>query len=119
MLYDILDGTTSGDGSSVGKCWEDDSNGINNRKCLSTGECNACKIINNAHEGCDIHSTTPVCDADSTTAEIDDSAVSKLATCSACKNSGENNVLKKYYLLRTTELQLCKTYVQILCYTIF
>ena len=94
MPYNNLDGITPGDGSSIGKCWDDDSNGNDGRKCLSTGECNACKIINNAHEGCDIHSTTPVCDADFSTAEIEDSAVSKLAICSACKQAGENITLE-------------------------
>ena len=98
MLYDTLDGITPGDGSSIGKCWDDDSNGNDGRKCLSTGECNACKIINNAHEGCDIHSTTPVCDADASTTQIDDSAVSKLATCSACKKDGEHTAFPMKYL---------------------
>ena len=87
------DGDSIGDGLSFGKCWDDDANGIQDRKCLSTGECNACKIISNAHEGCDIYSTEPVCDADSTTVEIEDSAVAKLAKCVACKNTGKYRYL--------------------------
>ena len=87
------DGDSIGDGLSFGKCWDDDANGIQDRKCLSTGECNACKIISDAHEGCDIYSTEPVCDADSTTVEIEDSAVAKLAKCVACKNTGEYRYL--------------------------
>ena len=63
-------------------------NGISERKCLSTGECNGCKIINSYHEGCDIHSNTPVCDADSTTVTVEDSAVAKLARCVGCKKIG-------------------------------
>ena len=43
----ILDGQTQGDGTSVGKC-------PNNLKCLSTGECRVCKIINDVHEGCSV-----------------------------------------------------------------
>ena len=87
------DGDSIGDGLSFGKCWDDDANGIQDRKCLSTGECNACKIISDAHEGCDIYSTEPVCDADSTTVKIEDSAVAKLAKCVACKNTGKYRYL--------------------------
>ena len=87
------DGDSIGDGLSFGKCWDDDANGIQDRKCLSTGECNVCKIISDAHEGCDIYSTKPVCDADSTTVEIEDSAVAKLAKCVACKNTGKYRYL--------------------------
>ena len=82
------DGDSVGDGLSFGKCWDDDANTIQDRKCLSTGECNACKIINSYHEGCDIHSNTPVCDADSTTVTVEDSAVAKLARCVGCKKIG-------------------------------
>ena len=87
------DGDSIGDGLTFGKCWDDDANGIQDRKCLSTGECNVCKIISDAHEGCDIYSMEPVCDADSTTVEIEDSAVAKLAKCVACKNTGKYRYL--------------------------
>ena len=40
-------------------------------------------------EGCDVLSTTPVCDADSTTSGIQDSATNKVAACVACKKSGK------------------------------
>ena len=83
MLFNFnIDGTTDGDGSTVGKC-------PSSRKCLSDGYCNTCKIISLAHQGCDITSSTPVCDADSTTSGIQDSAVGKLAACVACKMTGK------------------------------
>ena len=97
------DGDSIGDGLSFGKCWDDDANGIQDRKCLSTGECNVCKIISDAHEGCDIYSTEPVCDADSTTVEIEDSAVAKLAKCVACKNTGKY----RYLSLMLHEIPIC------------
>ena len=95
------DGDSIGDGLTFGKCWDDDANGRQDRKCLSTGECNVCKIINDAHEGCDIYSTEPVCDADSTTVEIEDSAVAKLAKCVACKNTGKYRYLSLMLHVRT------------------
>ena len=60
-----------------------------NYKCLSTGYCNVCGNINNVAEGCDILSSTPVCDADSSTGSIEDSAAQKVAQCVACKKDGE------------------------------
>ena len=52
----FLDGQTQGDGTSVGKC-------PNSLKCLSTGECRVCKLINNVYEGCS--GATPYCDESS------------------------------------------------------
>ena len=78
------DGAT-GNGDTIGKCPTIPSN----LKCLSTGECNICKVISGRHEGCDVTSTTPVCDADSTTSLIDGSATEKFSSCVACKRNGE------------------------------
>ena len=78
------DGAT-GNGDTIGKCPTIPSN----LKCLSTGECNICKDISGRHEGCDVTSTTPVCDADSVTSVIDDSAIEKFSACVACKRNGE------------------------------
>ena len=44
--------------------------------------------MNNVAEGCDILSSTPVCDADSETTAIEDSAVGKVAQCVGCKKDG-------------------------------
>ena len=51
-----------------------------------------CGLINNLAEGCDILSSTPVCDADSNTSDIEDSAVGKVAQCVGCKKDGEQIV---------------------------
>ena len=48
-----IDGTTAGDGSTVGKC-------PNSLKCISTGECKVCKIVGNTQEGCS--TSEPYCD---------------------------------------------------------
>ena len=69
---------------SIGKCPTTPS-GL---KCLSTGECNVCKLINGNYEGCDVTSSTPVCDADASTSAIDDSAVNTLSVCVGCKKDG-------------------------------
>ena len=68
----------------MGKC----PSGHNGYKCLSTGYCNVCGLINNLAEGCGILSSTPVCDADSETTAIEDSAVGKIAQCVGCKKDG-------------------------------
>ena len=81
----FLDGTSAGDGTTLGKCPSSNSN----YRCLSSGACNVCGLVNGNAEGCDITSTTPVCDADSTTAQIEDSATGKVAKCVACKKTGE------------------------------
>ena len=78
-----------GDGSSQGTCPDNPSD----MKCFSTGECNICTIISGNHEGCDITSSTPVCDADSTVSGFQDSAVCKVAECAACKKSGRCTVI--------------------------
>jgi hypothetical protein len=79
----ILDGVTTGDGTTVGKC-------PNSYKCLSTGGCNNCGLISGYAEGCYITSTTPVCDADSATSGTQDSATGKVSQCVACKKSGRS-----------------------------
>ena len=61
----------------------------------------ACKIIagTGTHEGCDIASAGPVCDADSTTSGIQDSAIGKLAACAGCKKDCEysKSIMFIYY----------------------
>ena len=80
----VIDGTSAGDGTTIGKC----PSGHSSYKCLSSGACNVCGLISGNAEGCDITSSTPVCDADSTTSGIQDSASGKVAQCVACKKSG-------------------------------
>ena len=80
----LSDGT-SGDGSHIGNC----PLHYSTYKCLSTGSCNVCGLVSGKAEGCDIASTTPVCDADSTTSVTEDSATSKEAKCVKCTNSGK------------------------------
>ena len=41
-------------------CQQEDSS----RKCLSTGQCRACKFITDKYEGCSINTGLPICDAD-------------------------------------------------------
>ena len=85
--FDIkIDGTT-GDGTEIGKC----PSSFTNYRCLSTGECNVCRLISGYAEGCDITSTTPVCDADSSTSATEDSAVAKVAQCVKCRKNGTKN----------------------------
>ena len=81
----VIDGTSAGDGTTIGKC----PSGHSSYKCLSSGACNVCGLISGNAEGCDITSTTPACDADSTTSGIQDSASGKVAQCVACKKSGK------------------------------
>ena len=45
--------------------------------------------MNNVAEGCGILSSSPVCDADSSTAGIQDSAENKVAQCVGCKKDGK------------------------------
>ena len=48
-----------------------------------------CGLISGFAEGCDIFSTSPVCDADSSVTGIQDSATGKVAQCVSCKKSGK------------------------------
>ena len=89
-LNNVIDGVTAGDGTEIGKC----PNAFSSYKCLSTGACNVCGLISGQVEGCDITSTAPVCDADSSTSGVQDSAVGKVAQCVACTKAGKNNKLK-------------------------
>ena len=72
-----------------------------NTKCLSNGYCNVCGLISGYAEGCDIFSTSPVCDANEATTEIEDAAgewpntlengttiQQRFAKCVACKKDG-------------------------------
>jgi len=76
----ILDGITTGDGTSSGKC--------PSNNCLSNGYCNVCGQISGYAEGCSITSTTPVCDGDSSTSGTQDFTAGKVAQCVACTKSG-------------------------------
>ena len=77
----VLDGITKGDGFSSGKCPQ--------YNCLSNGYCNVCGLISGYAEGCDITSTTPVCDADKDISGTQDSATGKVSKCVACTMSGK------------------------------
>ena len=59
-----------------------------NLLCHSDGHCNLCRRISGVHVGCNNSSSTPVCDADSTTTGVQDSAVDKRAICAGCKKEG-------------------------------
>ena len=85
ISFCFLDGTSTGNGESKGMC----STSSNNYKCLSTGYCNVCGNVNDVAEGCDILSSTPVCDADSSTTYIEDSTEATVAQCVACKKDGK------------------------------
>ena len=76
---------SAGDGTDIGKC----PSSFSSYKCLSSGACNVCGLISGYAQGCDITSTSPVCDADSSTSGIQDSASGKVAECVACKKSGK------------------------------
>ena len=80
----FVDGTTTGDGTTMGKC----PSSYSNYRCLSTGSCNVCGLISGVAQGCEIRSSTPVCDMDSSTSGIQDAASNKVAQCVACKKSG-------------------------------
>ena len=86
MLIAFVDGSSPGDGTSIGKC----PSNYSTYKCLSTGECNVCGLISGQAQGCDITSTSPVCDADSSTSGTQDTATGKVAQCVACTKSGKN-----------------------------
>ena len=92
----MTDGTSPGDGSSIGKC----PSIYSTYKCLSTGECNVCGLISGKAQGCDITSLSPVCDADSSTPGTQDTATGKVAQCTACTKSGElyHSMQKKYQI---------------------
>ena len=66
-------------------------------KCLSDGDCKVCKVISSLHEGCDIHSMTPVCDADSKVSGIQDSAEKTIAECVACKKESKFKIDISFY----------------------
>ena len=113
------DGSMIGDGSDEvdpndstvkrGMCQQEDST----RKCLSTGECRACKFVTtsktwtlsgvqwtsadgpavNKYEGCDIKTGTPICNADMTSTTVkfatdDYDSDSVVPNCVPCKKLG-------------------------------
>ena len=85
LTFLILDGTSAGDGKTIGLC----PSFYTNYRCVSTGHCNVCRLINGVAEGCEIRSTTPVCDMDESTSGIQDTASRKVAKCVACTKAGE------------------------------
>ena len=90
IIFHLYEGVgTPGDGTTIGKCPSSHSS----YRCLSSGACNVCGLISGTHEGCVSTSTTPVCDADSTTSTIEDTAVEKLGVCKGCTKSGLNLVI--------------------------
>ena len=103
-IINIIDGITEGDGSEIGKC----PSSYSSYRCLSTGECNVCGLVSGVAEGCDIHSSTPVCDADSTTVGIQDSATGKVSQCVACTKSGG---LETYSLICFYDSNLAGMYI--------
>ena len=85
LTFFILDGTSTGDGKTIGLC----PSFYTNYRCVSTGHCNVCRLINGVAEGCEIRSTTPVCDMDESTSGIQNTASRKVAKCVACTKAGE------------------------------
>ena len=84
-LFHVLDGRLEfGDGTTRGTCPTNPSNLL----CHSDGHCNVCRYISPVHVGCNAMSSTPICDADSTTLGIEDTAVEKRSACVACKKVG-------------------------------
>ena len=84
LIY-ILDGS-AGDGTTRGKCPSSPSGLL----CHSDGNCNVCRSIDSVHVGCQLFSSTPVCDADSTVIGIQDKNpdIDRRAVCSGCKKQG-------------------------------
>ena len=85
LTFLILDGTSTGDGKTIGLC----PSFYSNYRCVSTGHCNVCRLINGVAEGCEIRSTTPVCDMDESTSGIQNTASRKVAKCVACTKAGD------------------------------
>ena len=89
------DGTSAGNGETIGNC---PASHIT-YKCLSNGACNVCGLLSDKAEGCNIFSTTPVCDADSSTNGIQATYdTSKVAQCVACKKTGTHKLCKAIIL---------------------
>ena len=77
----------------------------NSLQCHSDGSCNECRIIASTHSGCNITTSTPVCDTDSESPGVQDSSIEKRAICTSCKKDGKSNkgkifkvAWKLYYL---------------------
>ena len=60
-------------------------------QCHSDGYCNECRIISSTQSGCNITTSTPVCDTDSELPGVQDSPVEKRAICTSCKKDGTSN----------------------------
>ena len=78
-----------GDGTTRGKC-PTDPNGL---LCHSDGRCNVCQLKDGKNVGCQDFSSSPVCDADSSTTGVQqDSVNNRLESrgeCVACKKDGK------------------------------
>ena len=85
LLY-LID-NNAGDGTDLGFCPSSPAN----LRCLSSEECRVCKLIGSNYEGCDVTSTTPVCDPDKDTAQIqtDFSTTTTTAECVGCKKTSK------------------------------
>ena len=95
----LLDGsnmyTVTGDGSDIGNCPSHHTS----YRCLSTGSCNVCGLISGKAEGCNVFSTSPVCDADSSTNGIQATYdTTKEAQCVACKKTGTHKLCRAIIL---------------------
>ena len=87
--------TVTGDGSDIGNCPSHHAS----YRCLSTGSCNVCGLISGKAEGCNVFSTSPVCDADSSTNGIQATYdTSKVAQCVACKKTGTHKLWRAIIL---------------------
>ena len=69
---------------------------------MSSEECRVCKLIGNNYEGCDVTTTTPVCDGDKddTTAVTKTYESDKTAKCVGCKKDGESSGGVAQYLYK-------------------
>ena len=90
LFFLQLDGSTMGDGSTLGLCPTNPPL----LRCLSSGECRICKQISANYEGCDYKSAMPICDANSLTGvieitEADYNNTDNNPVCTACKKAGK------------------------------
>ena len=104
MITYLTDQTTAVTGTELGFCPTTPAN----LRCLSSGECRVCKLIDPNYEGCDVTSTTPVCDSDISSTDMistnDDPT--KTPQCVGCKKTskylgGVGNYIHKHVRLYT------------------
>ena len=91
------------------------------QKCLSTGECRVCQFVAsnslgsvNKYEGCDITSTSPVCDANTAESaagiqyDTNDYNVTHTPGCVPCKKEGKTESQVQLYLDKEHQAILSK-----------